>query len=167
MERDSLAFTPAVELAQLLKAKKMSPVELVDLFLKRIEGLNPKLNAYLTVTSEEAREAARKAEKAFQQEEELPPLFGIPISIKDLFLTRGIRTTNGSITDANCVPNEDALSVERLRKAGVTILGKAIDLRGHWTLSDTGRSFEAMPGFSNILSHKWPIHRTSFIQTST
>ena len=124
MERDSLAFTPAVELAQLLKAKKLSPVELVDLFLKRIEDLNPKLNAYLTVTSEEAREAARKAEKAFQQEEELPSLFGIPISIKDLFLTRGIRTTNGSITDANCVPNEDALSVERLRKAGVIILGK-------------------------------------------
>ena len=124
MGRDSLAFTSAVELAKLFREKKVSPVEVVELLLKRIEELNPKLNAYLTITGDEARAVAREAEKAFQKGEELPPLFGMPVSIKDLFATRGIRTTNGSITDVNCVPDEDALAVERLRKAGVIILGK-------------------------------------------
>ncbi len=124
MGRDSLAFTSAVELAKLFREKKVSPVEVAELLLKRIEELNPKLNAYLTITGNEARAAAREAEKAFQKGEELPPLFGIPVSIKDLFATRGIRTTNGSITDANYVPDEDALPVERLRKVGISILGK-------------------------------------------
>jgi Asp-tRNA(Asn)/Glu-tRNA(Gln) amidotransferase A subunit family amidase len=124
MEHDSLAFASAVELAKLFREKKVSPVEVVELLLRRIEELNPKLNAYLTITGDEARAPARKAEKAFQKGEELPPLFGIPVSIKDLFTTRGIRTTHGSLTDANCVPDEDALSVERLRKVGVIILGK-------------------------------------------
>jgi len=124
MEHDSLVFTPAIELAQLLREKKVSPVELVDLLLKRIDNLNPKLNAYLTVAAEGAREAAKKAEKALLRENELPPLFGIPISIKDLFFTRGIRTTGGSITSENIIPEEDVISVERLRKAGAIILGK-------------------------------------------
>jgi Asp-tRNA(Asn)/Glu-tRNA(Gln) amidotransferase A subunit family amidase len=124
MGRDSLAFASAVELARLIKEKELSPVELVDLFLKRIEGLNPKLNAYLTVTGEEAREAAQKAEKASQQGEQLPPLFGVPVSIKDTFATRGIRTTRGSLVYANSIPDTDAISVERLLKAGAIILGK-------------------------------------------
>lgn len=124
MGHDSLAFTPAVELAKLFRERKVSPVEVVELLLRRIEALNPRLNAYLTVTSDEARAAAGKAEEAFQKGEELPPLFGIPVSIKDLFATRGIRTTSGSITNVNCVPDEDALAVERLRQAGIIILGK-------------------------------------------
>ncbi|MFC1995096.1 amidase [Chloroflexota bacterium] len=124
MGNDLLAFTSAIELAQLYRSKKLSPVELVDLLLRRIEDLNPKLNAYLTVIGEEATKAAKKAEKAFQKGEELHPMFGIPISIKDLFATRGIRTTYGSITSENIVPDEDIIAVERLRRTGAIILGK-------------------------------------------
>lgn len=124
MERESLVFSSAVELLQFFRDRQISPVELVDLFLDRIRNLNPKLNAYLTVTGEEAKEAAQKAEAIMQKEKELPPLFGIPISIKDLTFTRGIRTTGGSLAYANFIPNEDAVAVERLLKAGAIIMGK-------------------------------------------
>lgn len=124
MNNDSLAFVPAVELSQLIKTKQVSPVELVDIYLKRIESLNPKLNAFLTVNGDQARAAAREAEKTLHQEKELPPLFGIPVSIKDLTSTRGIRTTYGSLAYVDFVPEEDTAPVERLIRAGAIILGK-------------------------------------------
>lgn len=124
MDGDSLAFAPAVELSRLIRTRQLSPVELVELFLERIENLDPKLNAYLTVCGEMAIEVARKAERVLQKEKELPPLFGVPISIKDLTFTRGIRTTAGSLAYANFIPNEDAAPVERLLRAGAIILGK-------------------------------------------
>ena len=124
MNNDSLAFVPAVELSHLIKTKQVSPVELVDIYLKRIESLNPKLNAFLTVNGDRARVAAREAEKTLRKEIELPPLFGIPLSIKDLTSTRGIRTTYGSLAYVDFVPDEDTAPVERLIRAGAIILGK-------------------------------------------
>ncbi len=121
---DSLAFSTATELSRLIQAKQLSPVELIDLFLERIQKLNPKLNAYITVNADQAKAEARKAEEIIQGEKEIPLLLGIPISIKDLTFTRGIRTTGGSLVYADFVPNEDTAPVERLLRAGAIILGK-------------------------------------------
>jgi amidase len=119
-----LCFMPAREMAAAIKNKKLSPLEIVDAVLARIERVNPKVNAYCTVVPEIAREAAKKAEAAVMRGEELGPLHGIPVSIKDLTLTAGIRTTWGSKIYEHFVPEEDALSVERLKAAGAIILGK-------------------------------------------
>ncbi len=121
---DLLAFRSASELARLIRIKEISPVELVDLFLLRIKAINPKLNAYLTVTETEARDSARKAELAVLQGHELPPLHGVPFSVKDLHFTKGTRTTGGSLVYKDFIPNEDAVVVERLRRAGAILLGK-------------------------------------------
>ena len=96
MNATDLCYTPATELARLYRAKKLSPVEVTDAVLARIERLNPKLNAYLTVTADHARELARAAEARATRGELKGPLDGIPYSIKDLEPTAGIRTTYGS-----------------------------------------------------------------------
>ena len=124
MAGDSLLFTPASELAQLIKKRKLSPVELVDHILARIGEVNPKLNAYLTVADAEAKSAARAAEAAVMRGDELPSLHGVPLSIKDLHFTKEIVTTGGSLVFRDFVPNEDSVAVERLRHAGAIILGK-------------------------------------------
>ena len=119
-----LAFTPAHELAGLVAERKLSPVELTELFLKRINELNPKLNAYLTVTGDEAMEAARAAERSVTNGDEVGPLHGVPISIKDLESTAGIRTTFGSLIYKDHFPDRDSVAVERVRGSGAIILGK-------------------------------------------
>jgi len=124
MASDSLLFTPVTGLAQLIKARKLSPVELVDRILKRIGELNPKLNAYLTLAEDEARSTARAAEAAVILGDELPPLHGVPLSIKDLRFTKGMVTTGGSLVFRDFVPDEDCVAVERLRRAGAILLGK-------------------------------------------
>lgn len=124
MPRGSLSFAPASELAQLIKTRKLSPVELVDHILRRIDEWNPKLNAYLTVAEAEARSAARAAEDAVMRGDELPPLHGVPLSVKDLCFTKGIVTTGGSLMFRDFVPDEDCVAVERLYRAGATLLGK-------------------------------------------
>ena len=89
MADDDLAFTPASELRRLIDSRQVSIVDLTELFLRRIEALNPSLNAYITVTGEEAMESAVEAERALLRGESLGPLHGIPISIKDLEMTPG------------------------------------------------------------------------------
>ncbi len=119
-----LTFTPAWQLRQLIGNKKLSAVELTELFLSRIQALNPKLNAYLTVTADQALASAREAEAAVLRGEDLGPLHGVPISIKDLALTQGIRTTMGSLLYKDFVPDEDDVIVRSIRRAGAIILGK-------------------------------------------
>ncbi len=119
-----LAFTPAYELRERIAKKGLSPVELTELYLRRIEAMNPTLNAFLTVTADEAMEAAREAEAAVTQGDPLGPLHGIPTSIKDLVPTKGIRTTRGSLTLKDWVPEEDDPVMDRIRGAGGIILGK-------------------------------------------
>jgi aspartyl-tRNA(Asn)/glutamyl-tRNA(Gln) amidotransferase subunit A len=116
-----LCFTPATQLAPRIAARELSPVELVDAVLDRIEALQPQLNAFCLVRAEETRAEAAAAEQA---RGELGPLHGIPISIKDLTSTQGIRTTFGSRAYADNVPDVDAVFVERLRNAGAILLGK-------------------------------------------
>lgn len=123
-DSEKLGFTPAHELAALIRAREISPVELVDLFLERIAEVNPQLNAYVTLVEDEARAAAREAEQAVTDGRELGPLHGVPAAIKDLALTRGIRTTSGSRVHENRVPDVDNRAVKRIRDAGAIILGK-------------------------------------------
>ena len=124
MDATDLCFTPAIELAEMIRRKEVSPVEVTEAVLARIERLNPTLNAFCTVTAEEALTAAREAETAVARGAALGPLHGVPISIKDLTITKGVRTTRGSRLYADAVPDEDAPVVERVRAAGAIIVGK-------------------------------------------
>lgn len=119
-----LAFTPAVELAGRIRAKDISPVEVTEYFLDRIERINPKLNAYVTLTPEEALAAAKRAEKAVQSGGETGPLHGVPVSVKDLAWLKGVRCTSGSRVFEDRVPDESAPVAHRLVHAGAIVLGK-------------------------------------------
>jgi amidase len=117
-------FLPALEQAKLIKSRELSPVELVDSYLERIERLDDQLNAFVTVIADEAREAARAAEKAVVDEERLQPFHGVPIAIKDLAETANIKTTFSCAPLAEYVPDVDNAAVRRIREAGFILLGK-------------------------------------------
>jgi Asp-tRNA(Asn)/Glu-tRNA(Gln) amidotransferase A subunit family amidase len=122
---EELCWLSAVEMRALLRARTLSPVELVEAHLARIELANPAINAYVTLCAERALEEARAAQGAILGgSDNLPPLLGIPVSIKDLVFTEGVRTTSGSRIFADRVPDQDAHSVARLRQAGAIVLGK-------------------------------------------
>lgn len=112
-------------LVKAMKKQELSPVELVNWYLERIEKLNPVLNSYITVCADEAREQARKAEALLANKAETGPLVGVPIALKDQIFTKGIRTTNGSLYYKDHVPTEDATVVTKLKDAGAIIIGKA------------------------------------------
>ncbi len=124
MDALDLCYTPATELVPLIRRRELSPVELVDAVLERIDRVNPALNAFCAVLPDEARAAARRAEQAVLDGADLGLLHGIPYSIKDLSPTKGVRTTFGSKAFANHVPEEDGATNERLRAAGGIFLGK-------------------------------------------
>jgi aspartyl-tRNA(Asn)/glutamyl-tRNA(Gln) amidotransferase subunit A len=121
MELTSLNITEA---SALIASKEISPRELVQAHLDRIETLNPHLNAYLTVTAETAMQEARLAEAAILRGEPGSMLRGIPLALKDLCETKGVCTTAGSLFFTGYLPAADALVVERLRQAGAVLLGK-------------------------------------------
>jgi aspartyl-tRNA(Asn)/glutamyl-tRNA(Gln) amidotransferase subunit A len=124
MSDDELVYASIAGLAPRLAAKELSPLEVTEAALARIEELEPRLNAFITVTAENARHAARAAEAAILAGNYLGPLHGIPVAIKDLYATRGVATTYGSPLYADWVPDFDAAAVERLKRAGAVILGK-------------------------------------------
>jgi aspartyl-tRNA(Asn)/glutamyl-tRNA(Gln) amidotransferase subunit A len=119
-----LCWLPARELAALIRDKQVSPVEVVDAVLARMESVNPRLRAFCAVAADYAREAAAAAEVAVMMGEALGPLHGVPVSVKDLVFTRRLCTAGGSRLFADHVPEEDAVCVERLRGAGAILLGK-------------------------------------------
>ena len=121
---DDLALRPVSELAPLIRAGKVSPVELTRQVLERIEALEPRLNAYITVLADAAMAEARVAERHIAQGSYRGPFHGIPVGLKDLLMTRGVRTTGGSAVLADYVPDEDATTVARLRTAGAIVTGK-------------------------------------------
>jgi aspartyl-tRNA(Asn)/glutamyl-tRNA(Gln) amidotransferase subunit A len=110
--------------SEMVRGKKVSPVELTKACLAQIEKLNPTLNAFITVTAESAAAEARAAEAAIQRGKWRGPLHGIPIALKDLFDTAGVRTTAASGVFKDRVPTEDAEVVRRLKAAGAVLLGK-------------------------------------------
>lgn len=110
--------------AQLIRRKKLSPVELTHAVLERVDRLNDQMRAFITVTADSALDAARAAERRIKAGRSLGPLHGVPISVKDLYDTRGIRTTAGSKVFAERVPTEDAAVVKKLKQAGAVLIGK-------------------------------------------
>lgn len=135
-----LAITQA---AGLLRAKKLSPVELAQACLARIQKLNPTLNAFITVTDEIALAQARDAEAEIIRGEWRGPLHGIPIALKDLIDTAGVRTTAASALFENRIPKEDAEVVRRLRRSGAVLIGKT-------------NLHEFAYGASSVISHFGP-----------
>jgi aspartyl-tRNA(Asn)/glutamyl-tRNA(Gln) amidotransferase subunit A len=110
--------------AALVRDRRVSPVELTEACLARIEAVEPRLNAFVTVTADVARAQAREATAEIAAGRYRGPLHGIPVAVKDLFATRGIRTTAGSRMLADWTPAEDATVVRKLRDAGAVLLGK-------------------------------------------
>ena len=121
---DNLAFAPAYELAGMMADKQVSSVELTELYLSRMEQLDGQLNSYLTPTPEIALEQARRADEATARGESLGALHGLPISIKDLQMTAGVRTTGGSLAFKDRVPDANATCVQKVLDAGAVMLGK-------------------------------------------
>ena len=121
---EELCYTSAVDLTRMIREKEISPVELADAFIERIDALNPKLNAYVTVHPELTRTWAKEAEDAVQRGDELGALHGLPVNIKDLTNTAGVRSTSGSKVLKDFVPDKDAPLVTRLKNAGAISLGK-------------------------------------------
>src|SRR5678809_1209839 len=120
----SICFMSTVEMAGLIRAKKMSAREALAAHLKQIERVNPKVNAMVTLVPEMAAAAAAKADEMQAHKETLGPLHGLPVAHKDLMETRGIRTTFGSPLYKDNVPTENDIVVERMSRAGAIIIGK-------------------------------------------
>jgi len=132
MTEADLCYTPATKLAALIRAKKLSPVELTRTVLERIERLNPRLNAFCTVTADSAMKGARVAEQAVMKKRKLGPIHGIPFSVKDLSFTAGVKTMGGSHIFADRVPEHDAPFVRRLKEAGGILIGKTTTPEFGW-----------------------------------
>jgi aspartyl-tRNA(Asn)/glutamyl-tRNA(Gln) amidotransferase subunit A len=124
MEKRHLPWLAITELSSLIEKKEVSPVEVVEAYLERIDRLNTRLHAYLTVCREAALRAARTAEQAIVRGQYHGPLHGIPFAVKDQLATRGLRTTAGSPIFAERVIDEDATVIVRLQQAGAILLGK-------------------------------------------
>src|SRR5271169_6122277 len=112
------------ELGQRLRRREISPVEVTQDCLSRIEKLNPALNAFITVMAESARAEARRAEAEILRGEWRGALHGVPVALKDLIDTAGVRTTAASALYKDRIPAHDADVVRRLRQAGAVIVGK-------------------------------------------
>ena len=112
------------ELQEAIRRRELSPVEVLESILVRIAECNPKINAIVTLNEDRARELAREAERKVRRGEKVGPLQGIPVTVKDLISTQGMRTTFGSKLFQGYVPDEDAITVARLKEAGAIVLGK-------------------------------------------
>ena len=124
MDETALTSLSLAQAADLIRRREISPVELTQACLKRIERLDGKLISFITVTAELALEQARQAEQEWMHSQALGILHGIPLALKDLFETAGVRTTAGSLFYAKYVPSQDAAVVQKLRSAGALLLGK-------------------------------------------
>jgi Asp-tRNA(Asn)/Glu-tRNA(Gln) amidotransferase A subunit family amidase len=120
---DDLTTKAASELKALIRSRAVSPVEVAEAYLKRVEAKNPRLNAIVTV-ADDVIEQARAAEIAIMSDGLPSPLHGLPVTIKDTIDTAGLRTTSGTLVRSNHIPNQDAAAVARLKAAGAIILGK-------------------------------------------
>ncbi|MDP7586542.1 MAG: hypothetical protein FI737_04760 [SAR202 cluster bacterium] len=124
MIKTEIPFLSVAELSELIRERKVSPVEATEAYLDRIDSLNFKFNSYITVARKEALEAARDAEQAIARGDYIGPMHGIPVAVKDQIWSKGIRTTVGSRFMADFVPDEDATALANLKKAGAVLLGK-------------------------------------------
>ena len=152
MEKD-LLYKSAFELRDLIAAKEISPVELLDRSLARMEEVEPKLNSFVTTTEDIAYAAARKAEKAILDNDAPGLLHGLPISVKDLIAMGGIRYTFGSRVSADNIAAVDAPAVERVRREGGVIIGKT-------TTSEFGCKAVGDSPLTGITRNPWDVSKT-------
>src|SRR5437773_5623810 len=125
MPETDLNWLSATEQAALIRSRKVSPVEIVDALLARIDKVNPRLNAFVLINADQARREAKSAERAVgKRGARLGPLHGVPFGVKDLVITKGVRTTFGTPLYRDNVPTEDAPSVARMKVAGGIMIGK-------------------------------------------
>ena len=124
MDANTLTDLTGAQMARLIASKELSPVELTNAYIDRIDELNPKVNAFVTVCQEEALADARRAEDAVIRGDELPPLHGLPFGAKDQFDTKGVVTTSGSRSLSANIPPEDATVIARTKAAGAVLIGK-------------------------------------------
>ena len=121
---DGLIRSSATSLARAIREKKVSSEEVIQAFLRRIEEVNPKLNAVVQLAADSALDRAREADASLAQGDSIGPLHGVPMTIKDSLDTAGVITTGGTKGRASFVPDRDATTVARLRAAGAILLGK-------------------------------------------
>jgi aspartyl-tRNA(Asn)/glutamyl-tRNA(Gln) amidotransferase subunit A len=140
MADDDLVYAGIRELGRRFRTREVSPVELTDALLERIGRLDPKLNAFVTVTTERARADAKTAEAALLRGD-AHPLLGIPVGYKDLYFTCGIMTTAGSALLEHWTPDSDATCVTRLQESGCVMLGKLITHEFAWGIQSPGHRF--------------------------
>ncbi len=155
MTNRDLLFMPATRAAGLIRKRELSPVEYVDAVLGAIEATQPTLNAFSTVTAETARAKAKAAEQAVMSGKTLGPLHGIPVNIKDLFVTKGVLTAYGSAVYADNIPTaDDDVLVKRLDAAGAIMVGKSTTPEfGHKGHTDS-------PAFG-VTRNPWNTERTA------
>ena len=137
---DEIAYATIAELSARYRKRDLSPVEVTQTLLARIEKLDPILHAFVTLTADSALAEARSAEEALRRGD-ARPLLGIPVAHKDIYLTRGVRTTGGSALLADWIPDEDATCVQRWRAAGTVQLGKLITHEFAFGLQFPGHRF--------------------------
>ena len=137
---DEIAYATIAELGVRYRKRDLSPVEVTQALLARIEKLDPILHAFVTLTADSALAEARAAEEALRRGD-ARPLLGIPVAHKDIYLTRGVRTTGGSALLADWIPDEDATCVQRWRAAGTVQLGKLITHEFAFGLQFPGHRF--------------------------
>ena len=124
MSTSEICYKMATELVRLIRQKEVSVREVMEAHLSQVDRINPVVNAITTYHPEQALDQATKADEVISRGEPTGPLFGLPIAHKDLFLTKGVKTTYGSPIFKDFVPDEDALIVERLKRAGAISIGK-------------------------------------------
>ena len=157
MESTEIAFLSAVATAKAIKANEISPTDAVQAYLERIDRLDSRLAAYITVVREEALGAAQLVAGRLKRGEDPGPLAGVPIAVKDQYWTKGILTTNGSKVYQDFVPDEDSTVIQRLRDAGSVLLGKLnlseLAMGGTqsppWGIPANPWNFECSPGESS------------------
>lgn len=148
------AFLSACDLARLYRARKLSPLEVTDSLLARIDATQPTLNSYVTIDRDGARRDAKASSDRFVAGTPLGPLDGVPYSVKDLTNTAGLRTTMGSLVMKDFVPKDDAIPVARMRAVGAVLLGKTTTPEwGHKAMTDS-------PLFG-VTPNPWDLTRTS------
>jgi aspartyl-tRNA(Asn)/glutamyl-tRNA(Gln) amidotransferase subunit A len=150
--KSDILYQDATALAELIRTRQISPVEVVQAHLDRIEAINPKVNAIVTV-ADDALRAAKAAETAVLQGHELGPLHGVPFTVKDSIDTEGVLTQRGSLIFKGRIPDTDATSVARMKKAGGILLAKT-------NLPEFSYSFETDNLLSGRSNNPWDLQRT-------
>jgi len=151
--RQEIVFLPAYRLAEMIRTGRLTSAEVLEAYLEQIERVNPSLNAIVTLDAEGARSRAREADKAIKKGKVWGLLHGVPVTIKDNYATKGIKTTSSLPNLADYVPQHDSVVVARLKAAGAVILGKT-------NLPPLGMDIQTRSGLFGVTNNPWDINRT-------